>query len=142
MGCQKRLWIAARRAAWPGRKLPVARDELAVEEESAHWPAFRCRRSVPTTCGDGRRLSFGGRDGAFPCGGSRTALSDFFPRFVPHDALPCPDHPNSPRWGRRGKTFRAIETYQRPGIPIYDYVTAGTFEGGDFDIIEPDCVLI
>ncbi len=45
-------------------------------------------------------------------------------------------------WWRRGENFRAIETYQRLGIPIYDYVTAGTFEGGDFNVIEPGCVLI
>ena len=45
-------------------------------------------------------------------------------------------------WWRRGENFRAIETYERLGIPIYDYVTAGTFEGGDFNVIEPGCVLI
>jgi len=45
-------------------------------------------------------------------------------------------------WWRRGETYRAIETYERLGIPIYDYVTAGTFEGGDFNVIEPGTVLI
>ena len=45
-------------------------------------------------------------------------------------------------WWRRGESFRAIETYERLGIPIYDYVTAGTFEGGDFNVIEPGTVLI
>ncbi len=45
-------------------------------------------------------------------------------------------------WWRRGENFRAIETYERLGIPIYDYVTVGTFEGGDFNVIEPGCVLI
>lgn len=49
---------------------------------------------------------------------------------------------NMAQWWRRGENFRAIETYQRLGIPIYDYVTAGTFEGGDFNVIEPGCVLI
>ena len=43
---------------------------------------------------------------------------------------------------RLGENFRAIETYQALGIPIYDCVTAGTFEGGDFNVIEPGCVLI
>ena len=33
-------------------------------------------------------------------------------------------------------------TYEKLGIPIYDMVTAGTFEGGDFDVIEEGCVLI
>ncbi len=45
-------------------------------------------------------------------------------------------------WRRRGENFPAIETYQRLGIPIYDYVTAGAFEGGDFNVIEPGTVLI
>jgi N-dimethylarginine dimethylaminohydrolase len=45
-------------------------------------------------------------------------------------------------WWRRGENFRAIETYQRLGIPIYDCVTAGSFEGGDFNVIEPGTVLI
>ncbi len=45
-------------------------------------------------------------------------------------------------WWRRGENFRALETYARLGIPIYDCVTAGTFEGGDFNVIEPGCVLI
>ncbi len=49
---------------------------------------------------------------------------------------------NMANWWRRGENFRAIETYQRLGIPIYDYVTAGTFEGGDFNVIEPGTVLI
>ena len=35
-----------------------------------------------------------------------------------------------------------IRFYQQQGIPIYDMVTAGSFEGGDFDVIEPGCVLI
>ena len=43
---------------------------------------------------------------------------------------------------RKGENFRAIETYARLNIPIYDFVTAGTFEGGDFNIIEPGSALI
>jgi len=49
---------------------------------------------------------------------------------------------NMANWWRRGENFRAIETYQSLGIPIYDFVTAGTFEGGDFNVIEPRTVLI
>jgi N-dimethylarginine dimethylaminohydrolase len=45
-------------------------------------------------------------------------------------------------WWRRGENYAAIRNYQRLGIPIYDMVTAGTFEGGDFNVIEPGCVLI
>jgi len=49
---------------------------------------------------------------------------------------------NMSQWWRRGENYAAIRTYRRLGIPIYDMITAGTFEGGDFDIIEPGCVLI
>jgi N-dimethylarginine dimethylaminohydrolase len=49
---------------------------------------------------------------------------------------------NMSQWWRRGENYRCIETYERLGIPIYDYVTAGHFEGGDFNVIEPGCVLI
>jgi N-dimethylarginine dimethylaminohydrolase len=49
---------------------------------------------------------------------------------------------NMSQFWRRGENFRAIETYQSLGIPIYDFVTAGHFEGGDFNVIEPGCVLI
>lgn len=45
-------------------------------------------------------------------------------------------------WWRRGENYAAIRAYEKLGIPIYDMVTAGTFEGGDFDVIEEGCVLI
>ena len=45
-------------------------------------------------------------------------------------------------WWRRGENYAAIRNYERLGIPIYDMVTAGTFEGGDFNVIEEGCVLI
>jgi N-dimethylarginine dimethylaminohydrolase len=46
------------------------------------------------------------------------------------------------QWWRRGENYAAIRTYEQLGIPIYDMVTAGTFEGGDFNVIEDGCVLI
>lgn len=45
-------------------------------------------------------------------------------------------------WWRRGENYAAIRAYEKMGIPIYDMVTAGTFEGGDFNVIEEGCVLI
>ena len=45
-------------------------------------------------------------------------------------------------WWRRRENYAAIRAYEKLGIPIYDMVTAGTFEGGDFDVIEEGCVLI
>jgi N-dimethylarginine dimethylaminohydrolase len=49
---------------------------------------------------------------------------------------------NMANWWRRGENFVALRNYERIGVPIYDMVTAGTFEGGDFDVIEEGCVLI
>jgi N-dimethylarginine dimethylaminohydrolase len=46
------------------------------------------------------------------------------------------------QWWRRGEYAPVIRFYQGNGIPIYNMVTAGSFEGGDFDVIEPGCVLI
>ena len=46
------------------------------------------------------------------------------------------------QWWRRGENYAAIRMYEGLGIPIYDMVTAGTFEGGDFNVIEEGCVLI
>lgn len=45
-------------------------------------------------------------------------------------------------WWRRGENYAAIRAYEKLGIPIYDMVTGGTFEGGDFNVIEEGCVLI
>jgi N-dimethylarginine dimethylaminohydrolase len=46
------------------------------------------------------------------------------------------------QWWRRGEYAPVIRFYQANAIPIYGMVTAGSFEGGDFDVIEPGCVLI
>ena len=46
------------------------------------------------------------------------------------------------QWWRRGEYAPVIRFYQETGIPIFNMVTAASFEGGDFDVIEPGCVLI
>src|SRR5262245_37905916 len=43
---------------------------------------------------------------------------------------------------RRGEYAHVLRFYLEHGIPIYDLVSAGNFEGGDFNMIEPGCVLI
>ena len=43
---------------------------------------------------------------------------------------------------RRADYVTAIQFYQNNNIPIWNYVTAGHFEGGDFVILEPGTVLI
>lgn len=43
---------------------------------------------------------------------------------------------------RRADYVTAIEFYQNAGIPIWKMVTAGHFEGGDFNIIEPGAVIV
>ena len=46
----------------------------------------------------------------------------------------------SPR--RRGEYANALRFYLEAGIPIYDLVSAGNFEGGDFNMVAPGCALI
>ncbi|MEX2201508.1 MAG: arginine deiminase family protein, partial [Dongiaceae bacterium] len=46
------------------------------------------------------------------------------------------------QWWRRGEYGPVIDFYQSKGVPIWNKITASAFEGGDFDIIEPGCVLI
>ena len=43
---------------------------------------------------------------------------------------------------RRADYVTAIQFYQDHNIPIWKYATAGHFEGGDFNIIEPGRILI
>ncbi|WP_339719532.1 arginine deiminase family protein [uncultured Paraglaciecola sp.] len=42
---------------------------------------------------------------------------------------------------RRGEWVAVSQFYQEKNIPIYDAVTAGSFEGGDFMVLEPGVVL-
>lgn len=46
------------------------------------------------------------------------------------------------QWWRRGENYAAIREYEALGIPIYDMVTAGAFEGGDFNVIEEGTLLL
>ena len=46
------------------------------------------------------------------------------------------------QWWRRGEYAPVVRFYQSNDVPIFNMVTAAAFEGGDFDIIEPGCVLI
>ena len=43
---------------------------------------------------------------------------------------------------RSGENYAAIRNYEKLGIPIYDMVTAGYFEGGDFNVIEEGVLLL
>ena len=43
---------------------------------------------------------------------------------------------------RRGEYASCLRFYEAQGIPVYDLVSAGNFEGGDFNMIQPGCVLI
>lgn len=46
------------------------------------------------------------------------------------------------QYWRRGENYAAIRNYEKLGIPIYDMVTAGAFEGGDFNVIEEGVLLL
>ena len=43
---------------------------------------------------------------------------------------------------RRGEYANCLRFYRSAGIPIYEMVSAGNFEGGDFNMIAPGAVLI
>jgi N-dimethylarginine dimethylaminohydrolase len=43
---------------------------------------------------------------------------------------------------RRGEYANVLRFYLANEIPVYDLVSAGNFEGGDFNMIAPGCVLI
>jgi len=43
---------------------------------------------------------------------------------------------------RRGEYANVLRFYLSRDIPVYDLVSAGNFEGGDFNMIAPGCVLI
>jgi len=42
---------------------------------------------------------------------------------------------------RRGEWLPVLEFYQAQAIPVYDVITAGSMEGGDFMVIEPGTIL-
>ena len=46
------------------------------------------------------------------------------------------------QWWRRGEYAPVIRFYQERGVPIKHMVTAGSFEGGDFMIVEPGVAAI
>ncbi len=46
------------------------------------------------------------------------------------------------QWWRRGEYAPVIRFYRDNDIPIFKMITASSFEGGDFDVIEPGCLLI
>lgn len=57
---------------------------------------------------------------------------------TPYGAVIC--QMANPR--RRGEYAACLRFYLANGIPIYDMVSAGNFEGGDFNIIRPNLALV
>jgi len=57
---------------------------------------------------------------------------------TPYGAVLC--QMASPR--RRGEYAPALRFYLENNIPIYDMVSAGSFEGGDFNIIKPGVAIV
>ena len=57
---------------------------------------------------------------------------------TPYGAVIC--QMANPR--RRGEYAAALRFYLENGIPVYDMVSAGSFEGGDFNIIRPGVALV
>jgi len=57
---------------------------------------------------------------------------------TPYGAVIC--QMANPR--RRGEYAAAIRFYMDNNVPVYDMVSAGNFEGGDFNIIQPGVALV
>ncbi len=57
---------------------------------------------------------------------------------TPYGAVIC--QMANPR--RRGEYAACLRFYLEAGIPIYDMVSSGNFEGGDFNMVGEDCVLL
>lgn len=57
---------------------------------------------------------------------------------TPYGAVIC--QLGNPR--RQGEYAGCLRFYSSMGIPIYDLISAGIFEGGDFNIVHPGSVLI
>jgi N-dimethylarginine dimethylaminohydrolase len=57
---------------------------------------------------------------------------------TPYGAVIC--QMANPR--RRGEYAAALRFYNENNIPVYDMVSAGNFEGGDFNIIKPGVALV
>ena len=65
--------------------------------------------------------------------------------FARDSSINVPDGPivtQCAQWWRRGEYAPVIRFYQGAGIPIREMVTAGSFEGGDFMIVEPGVAAI
>jgi N-dimethylarginine dimethylaminohydrolase len=65
--------------------------------------------------------------------------------FARDSSINLPDGPivtQCAQWWRRGEYAHVIRFYQEQGIPIKEMVTAGSFEGGDFMIVEPGVAAI
>ena len=65
--------------------------------------------------------------------------------FARDSSINVPDGPivtQCAQWWRRGEYAHVIRFYEQAGIPIREMVTAGSFEGGDFMIVEPGVAAI
>jgi N-dimethylarginine dimethylaminohydrolase len=65
--------------------------------------------------------------------------------FARDSSINVPDGPivtQCAQWWRRGEYAPVIRFYQQQNIPIKEMVTAGSFEGGDFMIVEPGVAAI
>ena len=65
--------------------------------------------------------------------------------FARDSSINVPDGPivtQCAQWWRRGEYAPVIHFYERCGVPIKQMVTAGSFEGGDFMIVEPGVAAI
>ena len=100
-------------------------QELAVRQHGEMMDAYRSAGVTIHTLPANEYTPYGvyARDSSF---------------MTPYGAVIC--QLANPR--RRGEYANVLKFYTSAGIPVYDMVSAGNFEGGDFNIIAPGCVMI
>ena len=136
LGRRQRIRHLARRIDRAHRSFHLAAGQRRLSARRTGRLEVRFRGGAPAIRGDGRCLPAGGSGGALP-GPEPTLPYQIFAR----------DSSVMTPWGavimqlqkpyRRGEYAACLKFYLDAGIPIYDLITAGNVEGGDFMVLKP-----
>jgi N-dimethylarginine dimethylaminohydrolase len=124
-------WLGLENAAWSSLVRDTLRRGLQFDKQVAmrqHREMIEAYESAGVTChflpaDEGVPYQVYARDSSF---------------MTPYGAVIC--QMANPR--RRGEYAACLRFYLANDIPIYDMVSAGNFEGGDFNIIKPGVALV
>lgn len=124
-------WMGAENAAWSSLVRDTIRRDLRFDKQLAmrqHREMISAYEEAGVTChflplDEDNPYQVYARDSSF---------------MTPYGAVIC--QLANPR--RRGEYAACLRFYLEHGIPIYDMVSSGNFEGGDFNIVGENCALI